>query len=529
MRKILLLISILAFFLRFYQLGINPPSLYWDEASLGYNSYAIANYGIDEHGERYPLARFIAFGDYKPPGYIYAAALAIKAFNLSEWSIRLPSAVAGVLMVLLTYRLTVFLFTRPKIALTAALFLATSPWSLQLSRVAFEAHLAAYFNLLGVVFFFLGLTKKRWFYTLSIISFLLAFYTFNANRVIAPLLFFTLCLLWFKRNLFDKPTLIVSVTIGMLLLFPSLSYFKSRESTLRFQEVSIFTSVDIVRLSNERIAREDSSIFGKLFHNRRLLFAQEFAAHFLDHFDPRYLFLTGDRNPRLSTQFVGSFYLFEIFLLIPGIYYLFFLNKRSWSTLIIWLVIAILPAATARETPHALRTASILPVGQIFSAAGVFFWLSRFSKKRNLAVVFSLVFTASIFYHLHMYYLHAPSRWSGEWQYGYKDMVTAVGAMEKNYKSVVVTRRLGRPYIYFLLYNRIDPSAYLALRRAYRDWWGFWEVKGFAKYYFDSGYKDDLDGPILYVGIPSEVTSDAKVLRKIYSPSGEEVFVISEL
>lgn len=94
--KILLVVVVfLAFVLRFYQLGSNPPSLYWDEASLGYNAFSIATTLRDEHGEFLPLTRFIAFGDYKAPGYIYAAAAAVKLFGLSELTVRLSSALAG--------------------------------------------------------------------------------------------------------------------------------------------------------------------------------------------------------------------------------------------------------------------------------------------------------------------------------------------------------------------------------------------------------------------------------------------------
>src|SRR3990172_2793629 len=99
MKKLFLIICILitAFLLRFYALGQNPPALYWDEASLGYNGYTIVTSLKDEHGEFLPIARFAAFGDYKPPGYIYAAAASIKLFGLNEFSVRLPSAISGLL------------------------------------------------------------------------------------------------------------------------------------------------------------------------------------------------------------------------------------------------------------------------------------------------------------------------------------------------------------------------------------------------------------------------------------------------
>jgi len=49
-KKILLIfILLLAFLLRFWQLGYNPPSLDWDEASLGYNAYSLLINCKDEY------------------------------------------------------------------------------------------------------------------------------------------------------------------------------------------------------------------------------------------------------------------------------------------------------------------------------------------------------------------------------------------------------------------------------------------------------------------------------------------------
>src|SRR3989344_6658242 len=170
---ILIVIICIAAVLRFYKLASVPPSLYWDEASLGYNAYSILKTLHDEHGKFLPLTNFAAFGDYKPPGYIYATVPSIAIFGLNEFATRFPSAFFGVLTVILTYFLTKKLFSegyqkyqkyeeyqelsskREKsargtrdtrgtldtpqiIALLSALMLAISPWHIQFSRGAFE-------------------------------------------------------------------------------------------------------------------------------------------------------------------------------------------------------------------------------------------------------------------------------------------------------------------------------------------------------------------------------------------------------
>src|SRR3989338_5575152 len=189
----IILILFLAAVLRFVQLGKNPPGLYWDEGSLGYNAYSILTTGRDEHGEFLPLTRFKAFGDYKPPGYIYATVPSIALFGLNEFAVRFPSALAGVAMVWLTYLLVKELFPvhlggvqgHPRgvqAATLAALLLAISPWHVQLSRVAFEAMLAAALNLAGIYFFVKTIRKSGWYLIPAAIFFVLTLYTFNRSE-----------------------------------------------------------------------------------------------------------------------------------------------------------------------------------------------------------------------------------------------------------------------------------------------------------------------------------------------------------
>ena len=80
---ILVVIIIIAAFLRFYQLGNNPSSLTWDEAAWGYNAYSLGIDGKDEFGRFLPLDYLESFGDFKPPLYAYLDIIPIKIFGLN--------------------------------------------------------------------------------------------------------------------------------------------------------------------------------------------------------------------------------------------------------------------------------------------------------------------------------------------------------------------------------------------------------------------------------------------------------------
>ncbi|MFH2061503.1 MAG: phospholipid carrier-dependent glycosyltransferase, partial [Candidatus Beckwithbacteria bacterium] len=121
------LIVFLAIFLRFVNLGSNPPSLYWEEAALGYDAYSILKTGKDFHGNPWPLVAFESFGDYKPSLYFYTTVPFIALFDLTPLAVRFPSALFGSLTVLLVFLFAKQFFKKPTVPLLSALFLCLSP------------------------------------------------------------------------------------------------------------------------------------------------------------------------------------------------------------------------------------------------------------------------------------------------------------------------------------------------------------------------------------------------------------------
>jgi 4-amino-4-deoxy-L-arabinose transferase-like glycosyltransferase len=532
-KAILILIILLAVFLRFYKLSDNPASISWDEASLGYNAYSISESFIDEHGEFLPLDRFIAFGDYKPPGYIYTAVLPIKLFGLSEWSIRFPSALSGVLMVLFTYLLVYLLFKNRKIALLAGLFVAISPWDLHVSRAAYESHLATLFNLMAI-YFFIQSRKRGYFLALSVILFIFSFYTFNANRIIAPLLIAGLSILNIGVLRTNKKWVFLSVLIGIIMLYPSINYLRSPDSKLRFQEVSIFNNLNTIEKSNSWIRLDGNVKISKIIHNRRVLFFLDYLKHYTQNFDLRFLFTNGDINPRLALPGMGQLYIVELPFLILGLYWLLRYKKEVSALLILWMLIAPIPAGVARETPHALRILSILPTFQIITAFGLYCFIKilhedifkLFGKLIFAGIVIFYIF--NIYFYLHNYHIHFVRDWSGEWQYGYKEMVMYVDSNSDKYENIFVTSALGRPYIYFAFYKPYKIGNFLKERKETRDGFGFYNVNSLGKIEFSLDNLNKAIGKTLVVSTPDNIPEGFTELKQINNLRNDGVFWIGE-
>ena len=114
MQKVsLILILLLAGILRLWQLSDYPAGFNADEAALGYNAYSLLTTGRDEHGAPWPV-NLESFGDFKPAGYAYLLIPFIKTLGLTEFAVRLPSALFGILAVLFTYLLVKELFENLK-------------------------------------------------------------------------------------------------------------------------------------------------------------------------------------------------------------------------------------------------------------------------------------------------------------------------------------------------------------------------------------------------------------------------------
>lgn len=556
MRKyFFLLILLLAALLRFYQLGVNPPSLSWDEAAMGYNAFSIGNTLRSEYGRFLPLNYFASFGDYKPVLYVYTAVLPVKIFGLSEFAVRFPSAFFGVLTVAVTYFLVKELFPdnsprsvalshRPRspaesaghlggvtpfslLPLLASFLLAVSPWHINLSRAGFEANLALFFLLLGVWFFL----KGGRFLLLAAISLVATFYTFNSCRVFVPLLLIGLAPFCQKKLLAAKKWAIAAVVLGGLLLLPLGPHLLSTEGRLRFKEVNIFSDLRPIETANQRIAVYQNAWWARIIHNRRVYFAFSFLSHYFDHFHPNFLFLYGDGNPKFSIRDVGQLYLWSLPFLLIGLFSLLREKTEVSLFLLFWLLVAPLPAATARETPHALRIENILPTFQIFTAFGVivfYQWLKKQKKRFRYCLITAaaglLIF--NIAFYLHNLFFHYPWEFSGEWQYGYKEAIEYISQVKDNYEKVVFTTALGRPYIYFLFYEQYPPEKFWQNSQVEKEAMGFINVHAFDKYQFQRNLTEiDSNGQTLYVLTVQEVPDGVNRLKTFYLLNGRPILV----
>lgn len=188
----------LAIFTRLAFLGSMPGGLNQDEASIGYEAWAILHYGVDRWGLNHPL-HLLSWGSGQNALYAYLSMPFIAVFDLTPLSIRLLSACLGLLSLGVVWRLAKRHSPHDSTApLILALLLATSPWHIMASRWALESNIAPAMLLLGVYFMARWQDAPLRFFPLGAAFIALSVYAYGTCYFFAPLLLLG-CALYIAR------------------------------------------------------------------------------------------------------------------------------------------------------------------------------------------------------------------------------------------------------------------------------------------------------------------------------------------
>lgn len=469
---VLLAVTLLALALRGWRLGTVPPGLDVDEVSIGYNAYAIAQTGRDEYGEALPLL-FRAYGEYKRPLYVYAAAASVAVLGPKESAVRLPAALLGALSVPALYAVAVLLLKDWRFGLAAATLLAFSPWHLQFTRAAREVSVLLLAVLLLAAALLAAFRARGagagWLYVGAAVAFLAAIYGATAGVIFAPAL--GLLLIWvYRRRVLGAPPIWLgaAVMIAAVGCLPAASQFASGQASTRFGQISVFSDEEVVALSARRVEQDKKDGVPWLVNHPWTLGARRAVDVYLSHFDPTYLFTRGDPEWRHHSSDTAQLYLWELPLVLAGLYRV----VREWHTpsmrvLAGWLLLGPLPGAFATGRTHAVHSITMLPALYMLAVVGVpcvWRWLRTRRLGAAFTVAWALLFPASIAFHLFTYYRYYPVEHAESWASG--QLETFRAAQEElargRVERVVVPDDLDTSYIYALFGTGYDPRLYIA-------------------------------------------------------------------
>ncbi len=449
---ILMVIIILSSILRFYNLGSVPPSISWDEAAVGYNSWTIIHHAQDEWSKILPLY-FKSFEDDKHPVHIYLTALSVAILGLSDFSIRFMPASLGILNVILIFFLSRYIFKNEKIGLISAFFLAISPINIIFSRFNHEANFTLFFFLLGLVSFYKCLEKKsaRWFIG-SLISLGVSLISYQAALIVTPLIILPLLFFYRKEILeipYTKMSLILATgVIGIVFYLNQPLFGFSRIHQTQFSEDRVKNNF-LYEMSNN------------LFLGNLGLTLERYIAFF----SPEYLFIKGDPNPKFSIQTFGQFYYLDGLFLLIGLISILVKPDKAGLILLIWALVAPIPASIVggvNESPHSGRGLFIMGSWNMISAYGCYQILKLLKNNTLKGLYLSLVillFGYLLWSFTKIYYGNYNKDYAIEWQYGMAQIANFI-KLHTGYREVYMTDIRSQPYIFLLNYLKVPLSEF---------------------------------------------------------------------
>lgn len=508
---LIIFVFLAALFLRFYRFGKIPPGLNRDEASIGYTAYSILKTGQDEYGHFLPLS-IKSFGDWKLPGYVYLTIPFVAVFGLNDWVVRLPSALVGILTIIVAYFLAMVFFKReikklrngeieglkikdkksPNISISkylnilpeiAALFLALTPWHIYFSRAGYEANLALLFFTLGVLYFI----KERFIF--SAIWFVFTLYTYHAYHLLTPV-FLLAATIILRKKISKKRKEFLMATVLFLILAGIIFWQNLSGNLTKTSEISFMTDPFIIQ-DQIILPRStfDYQFLGAIFYNKVTVFGKIFLNNYLASFSPAFMVWQGGRHPIHNAPGIGHLLLIQYLFFLIGFYYLFKERKNKNNLLLMaWILLSPLASSMTKDAPNSVRLTPLIVPVNLVAGLGFCRLFNKIKSEKVLTtlflVTFLLIFSNLVLF-FQKYFHQLPLERGENWGAGYQELVNYLYLPENQDKKIIIEKPHYSPYIYLLFYRRYDPKKFqeeVVYYPVTED--GFYHVKSLGRFEF---------------------------------------------
>ena len=445
---ILLCLSILlGSYLRLANLENNPNGLYVDEASTGYNAYSILKTGKDEYGKEFPYA-FRFLGSYTPPFYTYLTIVPIHFFGLSVTSVRLVSAISGILLIPVVFFFFKSLGLIRWSAYFAAFLVAIAPWDIFYSRVGYETHLALLFYCLGVFLIWLSIKKPVWFILGSCFMALSAM-TYQSERLLAPLTIITFLLLY-KQTFQSKESrkfLIFGLIAYVLISIPQILIFFTPASTAR--SFGLFYADTISRQMNELFLPGSLSFL--------IAFSREFFSQFFTYLSPRNLFFQPDSDLQRSLPELSIFYPWLVIPFFVGLVSIIKKWKEANKFNFVLLILAPIPASLTGDPFSTQRAMSLLIPITFTISVGLGRLLTWHTKLFSILTIIFCVISLLTLYRSFAVLL--PNERAKTWGFGFEQLAREI-EKRPGENFIIDTSRIKPAYIELAFFLKYPPDKF---------------------------------------------------------------------
>ncbi|MCD7934703.1 MAG: glycosyltransferase family 39 protein [Oscillospiraceae bacterium] len=246
------LLLLLGCVLRLAALGSLPYGLNQDEASAGYEAFALLTEGVDRNGDSWPVL-LTAWGSGQNALLSYLAIPFVALLGPCALALRLPLALSGCLMLPVFWLLA--RRTRGRFfGVTALFFLALNPWHIMMSRWGLESNLLPFFLCVGV-YLTACAPEHPWAVPGAAAAFGLSLYAYGTAFFFLPL-YLIAAVLWLRQRVPAKQFCLVLLLFLLLALPISVCQLRN---ALGLDALTVF-GVTLPRLTESRQAA--TSVFG---------------------------------------------------------------------------------------------------------------------------------------------------------------------------------------------------------------------------------------------------------------------------
>ncbi len=203
---------------RLWHLTTLPSGLHIDEASMAYDAWCLAEYGVDRNLDSFPIY-LKNFGGGQSILYAYLCALLFRIFGYHEILIRIPAVVFSFLTLFYGMKISKKIYPNfTYLPLVTGVLVVICPYFIMAGRFGLDCNLMLGMSAVFLYYFECAISSgKRKDYIIAGITGGLVLYTYALSYIIVPIfLFLSLLYVIYHKRFVLKNWVVMAIPMGML-------------------------------------------------------------------------------------------------------------------------------------------------------------------------------------------------------------------------------------------------------------------------------------------------------------------------
>ena len=412
-----------------------PPALNNDEASIGYDAWAMLKYGIDRNGTHLPV-HHISWGSGQNALYSYLSMPFIALFGLNIFSVRIVSLLLGLSSVAVVY-FFVKRFANTRTAFIAMGLTAISPWHILLSRWGLEANIFPAVFLFGAWLFAKG-TEKPLYYIFGSFVLALSLYAYGTSYLVVPVVLFAIALYVLIKMRPKVKYVLLSAATFIVTALPIMLFVVTNKFNLGDIKIFGFTVPQLTGISRMSTAAGGTSLKNTIKNLWQILVLQD------------------DGLLLNSVPGYGIVFLISIPFMLYGIYVV--LSRKNFASVMMgaWLIAGLSLFFVYSDVNINRVNIIFLPL-IIFTAYGINALLCGKKELIAVALCYATMFGGFFTY----YCTEVKTSLESRTEVHIGEAVMKSCELAQGEKTIYYSDTFWVPYIYTLFYEQTPPQDYI--------------------------------------------------------------------